>query len=420
MRGRSVNQSGRKAQVEDIEKLRKELDELLDQLAERIRQYYPRARLRKSTLLAMLAETECPGCLLKKVIQKYEGPRDSVDPWYREKHNVAVNIALEALRERLRKMGYKVEVMTEAEGSHGRVDILIRITRSGMELINNERIVIIEVKTGKTISFYQLLRYLLDHPDAAFVIWRISARHVDGYGPGELRPLLVEFANMCICRARSFLKSEFKCEHKLPTKESSRNIPEKDLKDFSEALHETLPKLVDKVVEVLDLDGRPPTSVLGEDVNYWLCVVDETNWPVVKEKGIWGMSSKCARRLKKLLPKVKQGDAIVFYVKMLKIVGGIFRTATGVYEDNTRIFNNDNDEVYPYRIRLEPLLVPDEPVPFKKLVPKLKFVKNKHNWGMYLKTSIRLLSDRDFRTIYQEVSAKCRNQNTGGEVHGVK
>lgn len=94
MRGRSVNQSGRKAQVEDIEKLRKELDELLDQLAERIRQYYPRAKLRKSTLLAMLAETECPGCLLKKVIQKYEGPRDSVDPWYREKHNVAVNIAL--------------------------------------------------------------------------------------------------------------------------------------------------------------------------------------------------------------------------------------------------------------------------------------------------------------------------------------
>lgn len=428
VRGRSVNQSGRKAQVEDVEKLREELDKLLDRLLEHIRQYYPRAKLSKGTLLAMLAETKCLGCLLKKVIQKYEGPRDSVDPWHREKHNMAIDVGSEALYERLEEMGYEAEIITEAESAHGHVDILIKITRYGMNVINGGRTAIVEVKTGNSISLYQLLRYSLDHPDAAIIIWRLLPRHIDSYKPEEIRPALIRFLKMCICRARRFLKEfqekkdngKVSCEHKLPARKSSKGIPKKDLKAFSEALSETLQEFVDEVIRVLDLDGKPPNT-LNKDVNYWLCVVDEDNWPIVKEKGIWGVSSKCARKLKKLLfSKVKRNDVMVFYVKPRKVIGGIYKATSGIYKDTTRIFNNGNGEVYPYRIRLKPLLVPDEPVDFRKLVPKLKFIRNKHNWGMYLKTSIRLLGDKDFRTIYQEVSAKCRNQNTGGERHGVK
>ena len=280
VRGRPVSGGpftllSRRTWIDEVERLRKELDELLDRLLERIRQCYPEAKLSKSTFLAMLAETRCPGCLLKKVVQKHKGSRDGVDPWHREKHNMAVDIGSEALYEYLENMGYDTKIATEAEGTHGRVDILIRITRYGMNVIDGGRTVIVEVKTGSSISFYQLLRYLLDHPDAILVIWRPLHEHIDSYKPEEIGPMLIEFLKMCIRRARRFLKSRMECNHKLPAKKFSKGVPKKDLKAFSEALSRTLPEFVNEVARVLDLNGKSQINVSDREVSCWPCVADK-------------------------------------------------------------------------------------------------------------------------------------------------
>lgn len=40
-------------------------------------------------------------------------------------------------------------------------------------------------------------------------------------------------------------------------------------------------------------------------MNYWLCITNEENWKVVKEKNIWGVSRK------KDLENVRVGDVLV-------------------------------------------------------------------------------------------------------------
>ena len=136
-------------------------------------------------------------------------------------------------------------------------------------------------------------------------------------------------------------------------------------------------------------------------VRYWLCITNEENWRVVKEKLIWGVSDRYERRIS----GVSKGDILVFYVKP-KRIGGIFKAASGPYKDKSRIFSSEGfrpEEVFPNRVRLEPLLVPDEPIPFEPLVPKLSFIKNKTKWTGHLRGAMRSIPEEDYEIIRAEV-----------------
>ncbi len=71
-------------------------------------------------------------------------------------------------------------------------------------------------------------------------------------------------------------------------------------------------------------------------MNYWLCVTNEENWNIVKEKGIWGVP----RNSKKQIENVSVGDQIVFYV-MPKRLFGIFEAISKPFESREALFRWD-------------------------------------------------------------------------------
>jgi len=129
---------------------------------------------------------------------------------------------------------------------------------------------------------------------------------------------------------------------------------------------------------------------------YWLCTVSEENWRVIKQRLIWGVSEKFRKRIE----NISAGDIIVFYVAPASI-GGVFEVTSQVFKDDTRIFASN--EVYPYRVKLKPLLVPAKRVNFKPLITKLSFIRNKNRWAAYIRLPLREISKEDYEIIIKHV-----------------
>ncbi len=48
---------------------------------------------------------------------------------------------------------------------------------------------------------------------------------------------------------------------------------------------------------------------------YWLCITNETNWKIIKERNVRGV----LERHKNTIAKVKPGDKLVIYLKQEKV-----------------------------------------------------------------------------------------------------
>lgn len=138
-------------------------------------------------------------------------------------------------------------------------------------------------------------------------------------------------------------------------------------------------------------------------MKYWFCITNEENWEVVKKRKIWGI----IERYQNQAGKVEAHDLLTFYVKP-KRIGGIFKTVSTIFKSNERIFDTvgfAKKEIFPYRLRLEPILVPKKLVEFPPLITKLDFIKRKDNkWGgsIFGKT-MRQISKNDYELIFHEL-----------------
>ena len=130
--------------------------------------------------------------------------------------------------------------------------------------------------------------------------------------------------------------------------------------------------------------------------NYWLCVIDDRNWRIVNRHNIWGVRG----RFHNTISGAKVGDRLVFYVKPLKI-GGVFEATSDPYEDHELLFGEKGaSDLYPFRIRLRKVIIPEEALPFKQVIPKLEFIKNKRKWGGYLQGRAMIpISEYDYKII---------------------
>jgi len=124
---------------------------------------------------------------------------------------------------------------------------------------------------------------------------------------------------------------------------------------------------------------------------YWLCITNETNWKVIKEKNIWGVPE----RHKNTIAKVKPEDKLVIYVKQERVkdevkepkIVAVYEVVSEPFKDSTRIFSSKgmrSSEVFPWRVKIKPMKIFDKPIEFKPLIPKLKFIKNKKKWSGHL------------------------------------
>ena len=120
----------------------------------------------------------------------------------------------------------------------------------------------------------------------------------------------------------------------------------------------------------------------------------------------WGVAEKDKEKLE----RTKVDDSLVFYVKKKKendeVTGpqirGIFKVASKTFYSEEKIFVGD--EIFPWRIKIEPVAVPEEPLEFMKLVPRLRFIKNKEKWFCHLQVTMRTIPKLDFDLIKSAIS----------------
>jgi hypothetical protein len=216
---------------------------------------------RKSTILEAIAKSPCLTCITERLARTSV----DVDSLYKECHRLAVNVLVEELYRVLNQMGYKVLISTEAELEYGKIDVLITVTNYGLNLKNSVKELLVEVKTGNSLSLTQIFRYLMDSRSDTIIVWRIRRRQVLVFDVHEVKPLLTEFIRMLCLRGIRLLSAQHlqPCQHE---RERCHRPKQEELegmfKDFSKALIETLPSILQAIIEklgisTLQLHGEP-------------------------------------------------------------------------------------------------------------------------------------------------------------------
>jgi hypothetical protein len=231
------------------------LDSICVEISKRFNLYSEGGRLRKATIIDVLSKFTCLACVYRKLSTK--PLPNGVDAVYRECHKLAVNILVERLYWLLKEMGYTVAISTETELEYAKADIVIAITKVGVSLKHKTEELIIEVKTGNSLSFSQLFRYILCGKNGSIIIWRIRRRQILVFDIDSLKPLLAEFAAMIYLRGKRLLScSPLICNHQLkkeycPTQEDLQIA----IQEFSKGLLETLPSIIITVLQRLGLQN---------------------------------------------------------------------------------------------------------------------------------------------------------------------
>ncbi len=141
-------------------------------------------------------------------------------------------------------------------------------------------------------------------------------------------------------------------------------------------------------------------------IQRWLCISTRANDEVTRKKLIWGV----ANRYQNTIARVKKSDTLLMYTMqeiadgevIPSVVTGIYEASSEVYEDNSSIFvapKAIGSEVFPLRVKVKPVKIFKEPIPFKPLVPKLTFIKNKTMWSGSIRTAMRVIPEEDYQTI---------------------
>jgi predicted RNA-binding protein len=141
-------------------------------------------------------------------------------------------------------------------------------------------------------------------------------------------------------------------------------------------------------------------------MTYWIASSNRDNAEVVREKHIWGVP----RRNRSLMHRVKSGDKMLVYVRgeqegetaLPSAITGAYEVVSDPYEDETPIFltpRHMGNEVFPFRMKVRPVAIFDEPLEFKPLIPDLKFITNKKMWSGHLRVAMREIPEEDYRLI---------------------
>lgn len=141
----------------NFEEIKVLLDKICSEIASRFNLYQSNGKPHKSTIIETLAKSTCLTCVTKWFS---DHATNKVDTIYKECHKLAVNVLVEELYHLLDQLGYKVMISTEKELEYGKADILIEVTSYGLNLKSKAKELLIEVKTGNSLSFIQIFRYL--------------------------------------------------------------------------------------------------------------------------------------------------------------------------------------------------------------------------------------------------------------------
>ena len=132
----------------------------------------------------------------------------------------------------------------------------------------------------------------------------------------------------------------------------------------------------------------------------------QENFQIIRELGVtlFGMGRRFKRRAERMSPD----DRVLFYVKGLRKWPATATIASESFEDASPVFKSDVDgEEFPFRVKLTPDIVLDEPdyIDALLLAPRLDYVKRwaAEDWPLAFFDRLHLLPQRDFRLIEGEM-----------------
>ena len=124
-------------------------------------------------------------------------------------------------------------------------------------------------------------------------------------------------------------------------------------------------------------------------VTYWIAISDETNWEIIKDKNIFGVTERHKKQFKLIQPE----DCLIVYVKP-KQLGGIFSVKK---KFRNPLFRWDG---YVNQIKLNPLFIATSPKGLEReFIDSLDLFRNKM-WGATLKGKALIkITDNDWKRL---------------------
>ena len=138
----------------------------------------------------------------------------------------------------------------------------------------------------------------------------------------------------------------------------------------------------------------------------WLLVSSVDNFETSRARGfdLAGMKSRHRKKAERVAP----GDRVLFYLTVIKSIGGVAEVTGTYFEDNTPIWeSNRPGEVYPFRFPIQIVKArrAGEYLALDDLVPTLEYPKRwpAKNWTLAFQGNVHVFSDEDFDKIVEEL-----------------
>jgi len=157
----------------------------------------------------------------------------------------------------------------------------------------------------------------------------------------------------------------------------------------------------------------------ADDPTNWILTGSLENFRINVERGFDVIGFKEGRR--RQAEKFEPGDEIFFYVTGVQAFGGIARVRSEMFEDRTRIWPgknkrrpqkptpNNKDEVYPWRVEAEPVLILSEEdfVPAEELAAELEHVRKwpPDHWHLAFQGQLRTIGEADARRLRERLAS---------------
>ncbi|MEM3463629.1 MAG: hypothetical protein QXL91_02075 [Candidatus Bathyarchaeia archaeon] len=243
-----------------INQLKLWLDDICSRIAMKFGLVTKSGKPRVAFVFDTLLKYPCRGCIRKVLSNPNANGR--VDAFFVQNHDLAVGLLVEGLRQNLEKNGLRVE--QGASSMYGKPDIIVKPTRTSVLVEMADLEIVIEVKTGVGFSYTQLIRYLVEKPNAIGIIWRILPNQILILDSQKHRLLLMLCLEAALKRGLDILNGAVEeCEHN-PICNSKAEIedPQRLLDQYLAALTRSLPRLVLKIREIIQTESTTnhPTS----------------------------------------------------------------------------------------------------------------------------------------------------------------
>jgi len=131
----------------------------------------------------------------------------------------------------------------------------------------------------------------------------------------------------------------------------------------------------------------------------WMCITTSGNWRTINKNNVWGISTRDMKRVRRM----NVGDILVFYTKQERendlIVGpsivGAYKVVSEPNKSKNKVFSSSSSKTFPFLVNIEAYVLPEKPLDFKVLVPRLSFIEHKRHWGCYLQRAMVKLTEEE-------------------------